>query len=375
MVLVEGNSTSSAMLHSRKRKLPVYDVSHDPDYFAAKRLSPFTNTPKQRKEERRNILKITAKKLKAIEDPEKFLRRSVLVNNQYRRLRKEMIDEKKYGYSSSGPVSHYETSVIVKAPAMPVQVSPVTEANIKCDTKSDHANNHLPYITGLPNLTCVDDPREISDIKDTVNHEPEITEVKDTVNHEMIITDVKDIVNHASVITGVKETVNPEPVITGIKDYRENMEVDEHISDSNSGEFISSCRMSKVLDLSLKESSCDCTQETTSMNRVDDSQIDTGCDIADEEYTIKDISQNNSDIVMKSSIKNEHSHSTLVDTLNSNNRKAAESSSNCSEQLTERDRQILSGIDEIFNKLYNVLAEVDSDLDKHSALVAEVQVC
>merc|ERR1719414_1681718 len=63
-------------------------------------MSPFLNTPKQRRDERRKVLKMAATKLRAIDDPEHFLRRSVLLNNQYKRLRDDMLDEKKYGYGS-----------------------------------------------------------------------------------------------------------------------------------------------------------------------------------------------------------------------------------------------------------------------------------
>lgn len=72
------------------------------DYFlenpSTKRISPFLNTPKERKEERRKVLKMTVQKLKRIEDPEHFLRRSVLINNTLKKVQKEIRDEKEKSY-------------------------------------------------------------------------------------------------------------------------------------------------------------------------------------------------------------------------------------------------------------------------------------
>lgn len=46
------------------------------------------------KDERRKVLKISISKLRLIDDPEVFLRRSVLVNNTLKKLQKEIRDEK-----------------------------------------------------------------------------------------------------------------------------------------------------------------------------------------------------------------------------------------------------------------------------------------
>ena len=67
----------------------------------AKRISPFHNTPKERKDERRKILKMSIQKLRQMEDPEFFLTRSVLINNTLKRLQQEIRDEKQYqGYKN-----------------------------------------------------------------------------------------------------------------------------------------------------------------------------------------------------------------------------------------------------------------------------------
>ncbi|XP_060554640.1 uncharacterized protein LOC132715625 [Ruditapes philippinarum] len=66
----------------------------DEEYIPSKRVSPFLNTPKERKDERKNILKISVNKIKKLDDPEIFLRRSVLVNNLTKRLQTELRQEK-----------------------------------------------------------------------------------------------------------------------------------------------------------------------------------------------------------------------------------------------------------------------------------------
>ncbi|KAL4237409.1 hypothetical protein ACF0H5_002126 [Mactra antiquata] len=73
-----------------KRKSETYDIDHIP----TKRISPFLNTPKERKDERKKVLKISLKKLRQLEDPETFLRRTVLVNNTMKRMQSELREEK-----------------------------------------------------------------------------------------------------------------------------------------------------------------------------------------------------------------------------------------------------------------------------------------
>lgn len=63
-------------------------------YVPPKRISPFLNTPKERKDERKRVLKICLQKLRQLDDPEVFLRRSVLINNTMKRLQSEVREEK-----------------------------------------------------------------------------------------------------------------------------------------------------------------------------------------------------------------------------------------------------------------------------------------
>ncbi|XP_045178212.2 uncharacterized protein LOC123538303 [Mercenaria mercenaria] len=78
--------------HGVKRKAEV--TESEEVYIPSKRVSPFLNTPKERKDERKKILKMSIKKLKQLDDPEVFLRRTVLVNNITKRLQKELRQDK-----------------------------------------------------------------------------------------------------------------------------------------------------------------------------------------------------------------------------------------------------------------------------------------
>ncbi|XP_033736012.1 uncharacterized protein LOC117324327 [Pecten maximus] len=80
-----------------KRKLDS-DTEDLIDRIPPKRISPFLNTPKERKEERRRVLKISIQKLRQMEDPEHFLRRSVLINNTLKKVQKEIREEKQKSY-------------------------------------------------------------------------------------------------------------------------------------------------------------------------------------------------------------------------------------------------------------------------------------
>lgn len=83
---------SSTRSQGIKRKSDTNDCTLD--YIPTKRISPFLNTPKQRKDDRKKILKISIRKIKELNDPEIFLRRTVLVNNTMKRLQSELREEK-----------------------------------------------------------------------------------------------------------------------------------------------------------------------------------------------------------------------------------------------------------------------------------------
>jgi hypothetical protein len=78
------------------------DIEHCvEEYIPPKRVSPFLNTPKEKKDERKNVLNISMKKIKELDDPEIFLRRSVLINNLTKRLQTELRQEKQSSWKLS----------------------------------------------------------------------------------------------------------------------------------------------------------------------------------------------------------------------------------------------------------------------------------
>ncbi|XP_045178079.1 uncharacterized protein LOC123538177 [Mercenaria mercenaria] len=78
----------STTKHGHKRKPD--STESEKVYIPSKRVSPFLNTQKERKDERKKILKISVQKLKQVDDPETFLRRTVLVSNTMKRLQMEL---------------------------------------------------------------------------------------------------------------------------------------------------------------------------------------------------------------------------------------------------------------------------------------------
>lgn len=63
------------------------------------------------REERRRLMKISAVKLKRIEDPEASLCRSVLINNALRRLHRESRDDKTRSYGTLPVMTSYMDDV------------------------------------------------------------------------------------------------------------------------------------------------------------------------------------------------------------------------------------------------------------------------
>ena len=98
---VQSSSDDENDSRGSKRKLESKDDVEDAEPVPCKRISPFLNTPKQRKEERRKVLKLSIQKLKQMDDPENFLRRSVLINNTVKKMQKELRDEKRPCYVPS----------------------------------------------------------------------------------------------------------------------------------------------------------------------------------------------------------------------------------------------------------------------------------
>ncbi|XP_036140886.1 uncharacterized protein LOC105833277 isoform X2 [Monomorium pharaonis] len=94
---------STLLLHSKMR------LEED---LVIRRSRPTMISAKYRaREERRRLLKISAGKLKRIEDPEASLCRSVLINNAVRRLQRENRDEKTRSYGTLPVVTSYMDDV------------------------------------------------------------------------------------------------------------------------------------------------------------------------------------------------------------------------------------------------------------------------
>ncbi|CAH1790636.1 unnamed protein product [Owenia fusiformis] len=79
-----------------KRKLEYQDIG---DWPKPKRPSILNNTPKQRREEKRKILKMSVHKLRNIDDPETVLHKAVLINNTMKRMQREIREEKQNNVS------------------------------------------------------------------------------------------------------------------------------------------------------------------------------------------------------------------------------------------------------------------------------------
>ena len=63
--------------------------------FPKKRISPFMNTPMEKKDLKKKILKLSIQKMKGINNAELCLRKSVLINNTMKRLHAELKREKR----------------------------------------------------------------------------------------------------------------------------------------------------------------------------------------------------------------------------------------------------------------------------------------
>ncbi|XP_060594438.1 uncharacterized protein LOC132748816 [Ruditapes philippinarum] len=87
----ETTSLNASPKHGIKRKFEL--TTSEEEYVSPKRVSPYYNTQKERKDDRKKILKMSIKKLKDLDDPETFLRRTVLVNNTMKRLQVDLQEE------------------------------------------------------------------------------------------------------------------------------------------------------------------------------------------------------------------------------------------------------------------------------------------
>ncbi|PSN35114.1 hypothetical protein C0J52_25955 [Blattella germanica] len=102
------------------------------------------------KEERRKVLKISINKLKKIEDPESFLRRSVLINNTMKRLQKEAREEK----LQKQQLHSYPQRCYTPPSPFTLKDDPREENSLSCSPRS--SSDEIPTImsTAIPELTA-----------------------------------------------------------------------------------------------------------------------------------------------------------------------------------------------------------------------------
>ncbi|XP_045178071.2 uncharacterized protein LOC123538165 [Mercenaria mercenaria] len=155
--------------HGVKRKADVTEPEEL--YIPSKRVSPFLNTPKERKDERKNILKISVKKLKQLDDPETFLRRTVLVNNTMKKLQRELRAEnlrnKNRKYFSGYKVLNnncMSDAYLIDDPFLSGVHEKIT------DDMTDTLINNVLHVDDLPNnISKESDIEEAYTVKDSGN--------------------------------------------------------------------------------------------------------------------------------------------------------------------------------------------------------------
>ena len=152
-------SSSPALPMKRKLSLIDYEEDYDP---RPKRISPFHNTPKQRRDEKRKVLRMSIQKLRQIDDPELFLRRSVLINNMTKRMQKELREEKRYGYGYGYYPSTFSSYVdcpveqdcfYSSPPAHRKRLNSCSYGEADCESNTNiSSSSHLP--SSPSSLTC-----------------------------------------------------------------------------------------------------------------------------------------------------------------------------------------------------------------------------
>jgi len=138
---------------SCKRKLPNEFDSYPVSPPKQRVYSMLHNTPKQHRNESKQMLRMAVKKLRAIDNPETNLCRSVLINNTVRRLRTDIKEQKRNGFQKTKPSQHYS-----------MDYAKCDRTNDKCDRTSDKCDR----IGDIIDSNC--DTKDDSDISDNHNH-------------------------------------------------------------------------------------------------------------------------------------------------------------------------------------------------------------
>lgn len=80
---------------ARELKRKRSECDDDDIFIPPKRISPFLNTPKEKKDTKKKILNISVQKLSQIDNAEEILRKSVLINNTMKHMKRELRKDKK----------------------------------------------------------------------------------------------------------------------------------------------------------------------------------------------------------------------------------------------------------------------------------------
>lgn len=99
------------------------------------------------REERRRLMKISAVKLKRIEDPEASLCRSVLINNALRRLHRESRDDKTRSYGTLPVMASYMDDVSKENSVAGNLIADVTDE--EASSRKRYASAFIYYIQGV----------------------------------------------------------------------------------------------------------------------------------------------------------------------------------------------------------------------------------
>lgn len=97
------------------------------------------------REERRRLMKISAVKLKRIEDPEASLCRSVLINNALRRLHRESRDDKTRSYGTLPVMASYMDDVSKENSVAGNLIADVTDE--EASSRKRYAPKHIRVYT------------------------------------------------------------------------------------------------------------------------------------------------------------------------------------------------------------------------------------
>ena len=257
-----------------KRKLTLEDSTAGSPY--PKRISPFLNTPKQRREEKRKVLRMSIQKLRQIDDPECLLHRSVLINNTMKRLQRELKEEKP---RASHWWSHWEVygeDTVLNNNNNNTTTSSQTEKLSHLDYEVIN-NDHLVY-----NSNLFDNDPDVDKV--TKEMTVELCKTVDSVENTNS-KDVKNAESSCGVATMVSSSAtqsdcsSPEPLNLSTSSRTSESDsqlscndIDKAPSSSATSSTVEDCQH-KCLCLSVSVCDCDITSDHDSQSTETDMDI------------------------------------------------------------------------------------------------------